>query len=37
MVQIDRMKIKYAGQKLGINESTAKRIVKKFRTEGTIT
>lgn len=31
------MKIKYAGEELGLNESTAKRIIKMYRTEGKIT
>lgn len=31
------MKIKYAGDDLGLNESTAKRIIKMYRTEGKVT
>lgn len=31
------MKIKYAGEDLGLNESTAKRIIKMYRTEGKVT
>jgi transposase len=36
MVQRDRLTIKEAGKMMGIKESTAKLIVSRFRTSGTI-
>jgi transposase len=36
MVTIDKSQISPAGRKLGIKESTAKLIIKRFRETGTI-